>query len=87
MSGKMPTIAPNQPKSPSESSDWVCSNCGAVLTGVNNNEVGNHLSAIPVCICAAGNFVCTRNDPRTKPVTGKGGQKKNQGGGSSFPGP
>lgn len=77
------TIPINKNSNSSETSDWECNNCGATLANVNNNEVQTGpTKAAYRCICS-GIFVATRNEPKYKV---SGGQKKNLGGGRSFPG-
>lgn len=78
-----PQVPINKNANAGETSDWLCTNCGATLLGVNNVEVpvGPTKQAYR-CICN-GIFVATRNEPLYKP---SGSQKKNIGGGKSYPG-
>lgn len=76
-------MANNKSTVTAETSDWVCSNCGAVLTGINNSELT--VTAVPAvyrCPCT-GVFIATRNAPVYRPAAA---QRKNIGGGRSWPG-
>jgi hypothetical protein len=77
------TVATNKVTNPTLTSDWQCSNCGAELLGVNNAEVSMPAGQKLIVTCAcASRMVCTRNEPKYK----ANAQRKNLGGGSSFPG-
>ncbi len=79
----MPASVPiNKNTNSAETSDWECTNCGALTTGINNLELT--ITRTPPtyrCLCT-GVLRATRNEPKYKAKD----QKKNQGGGNSFPG-
>lgn len=77
-------MAINQDTNPAHTSDWVCSNCGATLLGVNNAEIvkGDGKGNRPHCICD-GILSPTRNGPPTSQAAGA--ERPNLGGGISYP--
>jgi hypothetical protein len=72
----------NKETNEANTSDYECSNCGAVLKGVNNKQISVTTGKNKFrCICM-GELIPIRNAPVNAPNS----QGQNLGGGTSFPG-
>jgi hypothetical protein len=77
----MPNIPTHKEANEANTSDYECSNCGAVLKGVNNSQIRRTIN--PLCVCNRGILYPIRNAPVIQGTD----QNTNQGGGKSFPSP
>jgi hypothetical protein len=66
----MPRIPIHKEANEANTSDYECSNCGAVLKGVNNKEIRRTIN--PLCVCNKGNLMPIRNAPVIDPSAQEG---------------